>query len=509
MKTLLTIFALLFSVTVSAQDTTFNKRYYTDDIDGSDIGSTMIYPNMKNGVLVCGGNYNVKGLIMDIDSTGAINWNKTIQSNTSNTLTTDILTTSDTSIIVSGYNYRSSNDTTISVFCAKLDFSGDTSWTNTFDLHKPYDYWKDDYVGIAEISDTSYLLVASSSSDSIIKVIRMNDDGSIDWERNIEGDGYKVNAIHVNSDSTFLIAGSVNMEDGFIFKIDDSGTPIWSKTYVDQRMYDISSLHEEIYAISQDIQLSTIWLFKLDSSGNGIWSKSSSVRYDEYGDKILSSIPDLVSINDTLLAIVGADIEIKDTSGLSIENISLFPMRWSHVAVNDSGRVFISGNGPFYGIKATTLQRPHFGIIFTDVYLNEMECTWEKGPSSNDTLMINVDTLIAIVSNSNSLIQQSYTINSLPLVVDNECVEFLGSVEEQEKTQVKVYPNITTGKTNFELSKNGQYNVEIVDVNGNRVGEFEINGSYGSFDLSNEPAGIYFYKVFNENTNITGKIIKR
>lgn len=149
MKTLLTIFSALFSVAVIAQDTTFNKRYYTDNNDGSDIGSTMIYPNMKNGLVVCGGNYNVKGLIMDIDSTGAINWNKTIQSNTSKTLTTDIFTSNDTSVIVSGYNYRNSNDTTTSVFCAKLDFNGDTLWTNTFDFLKPYIYWEDDYVGIA------------------------------------------------------------------------------------------------------------------------------------------------------------------------------------------------------------------------------------------------------------------------------------------------------------------------------------------------------------------------
>lgn len=337
----------------------------------------------------------------------------------------------------------------------------------------------------------------------------MKDNGSVEWERNFEGDGFKVNGIHVDSDSTFLMAGSINEEDGFIFKIDDSGTPIWTKTYVGQRMYDICSLHEEIYAISEDIQLSTLWLFKLDSTGNGIWSKPSSVRYDEYGDMILSSMPDLVSLNDTLLAIVGADIEIKDSSGLSIDNITLFPMLWSHVAVNDSGRVFISGNGPFYGIKATTLYRPHFGIIFTDVYLNEMGCTWEASTPSNDTLMINADTLITAVSNSNSLIQQSYIINSLPLVLDNECVQFLGNIEEQEFVQVTVYPNITNGKINFELSKKGRYQVEIMGLKGNSIGKFEINGKFGSFDLTNESSGVYFYKVYTENTNLTGKIIKR
>lgn len=508
MKTLLTIFALIFSVALFAQDTIFNKRYY--DNDGSNIGSMMISPNKTGGLVVCGGNYDYRGLIMDIDSLGGINWSRTIQSDSSNSLATDVFSSTDSSIVVSGYNFSSSYDYITSVFCAKFDFQGDTLWTNTFQLSNSHGYSQYDYVGTSELDSNSYLLVASSSTDSLIIVSRMKESGSIDWERKIEGALFDVKTIEVDSDSSFFIGGSVDNDDGFIFKLDQMGNTLWSKRYLNQEVFDIAHVGKTIFSLSQDIQSSkSLWLIKLDSMGSAIWSEPTFVSHDQYSKDIISSSPQILSIDDSLLVISGSGVEVKDTAGISKNGLDIFPMRWAHVAKGDSDRVFISGNGPFYGLKANTIYEHHFGVIFTNTILDETQCTWDQTPYNNDTIVVDIDTLTASSITNSTSFRQSYTIDSLPLVADNECVEFFGNVEEQEKTQVSVYPNVSSGKTNFELSKPGQYQVEILDVNGNKVCVFEINGSYGSFDLSNQPAGIYFYKVYNESTNLTGKIIKR
>tara|TARA_B100000508_G_scaffold141097_1_gene147019 strand:+ start:117047 stop:118573 length:1527 start_codon:yes stop_codon:yes gene_type:complete len=508
MKTLLSIFSLIISVALSAQDSTFNKRYY--DNEGSDIGSMMISPNNTGGFVVCGGNYDYRGLILDIDSLGGINWNRTIQSDSSYSLTTDVFTSSDSSIVVSGYNYSSSYDSIKSIFCAKFNFQGDTLWTNTFQLSNTHGYSQYDYVGTSELDSNTYLMVASSLTDSLIKVSRMKESGSIDWERKIEGALFDVNTIKVDSDSTFLIGGSVDNVDGFIFKLDQMGNILWSKRYFSQEVFDLASVGTNLFSISRDTQSSkSLWLIKLDSVGSAIWSEPTFVRYEHYSKGLLNSVPQILNIGDSLLAISGSGVEIKDTSGVALNGLDIFPMRWAHIAKGDSDRVFISGNGPFYGIKANTIYEHHFGVIFTNTILDESDCTWDKVLYDNDTIAVDTDTLIASNNSNSSSFRQTYTIDSLPLVLDNECVEFFGNVEEQESTQLSVYPNITSGETNFELSKPGQYQVEILDVKGNNIGVFEIDGSYGSFDLSNQPAGIYFYKVYNESTNLTGKIIKR
>ncbi len=508
MKALLTIIALFFSVALFAQDTTFVKRYFVDTANFGHIYTSRLTPNFNNGVVLCGNQNEQKGIVINTDSLGNILWNKTISaSSNSFTRLTDIISTYDSSYVVSGfttYNNTSYN----SIFCAKLNLLGDTLWTRTFSMPGEIDFYYE-YIGLEELSDSTYVLVASRVSDSLSKILKVSSSGSIIWQKKLENQSFKINGITLFDDDSFLLGGYIDGFEGGIVKVSLEGDIQWSKNYRSNRyIHDVLVLHHEIYCLQGDADI-----IKLDSIGEKIWSKSAPGYFQP---KWISdmSFPTLYPVSDTTFCItISGDyqsaVSIMDTSGLITTPDYLIPiMPITFTAFNENNRVFIVGNGPVQPIKNIPTGL-HSVLLNTSQQLKKTKCanTYTFNPSQGPSFSI--DTLIFTLNTDSSFISLNYTMTEESLLSDTNCIQALSLNENKLKTKVRVYPNITSGKTNFELSKCGKYQIEIIDVNGNRVAAFEINGSYGSFDISNEPAGMYFYKVFNENTRLTGKVIKR
>ncbi len=504
MKTLLTIIALFFSVALFAQDTTFVKRYF---VDAGDVYSSRLAPNFKNGVVLGGDQNKRRGIIMNTDSLGNILWNKTISASNLFTRISDIITSSDSSFVISGYstNNDPSNNT---IFCAKLNLQGDTIWTRSFAMSGEINYLHE-YVGIEELSDSNYVLVASRDSDSLSKVIKLSPYGSVVWQKKLGGQSFKINGITPFDDDSFLLGGYIDALEGGIVKISLGGDIQWSKKYKTNRyIHDVLVLHKEIYCLHGDADV-----IKLDSIGEKVWSKSAPGYFQP---KWLSdmSFPTLYPVSDTTFCITASSdyqsaVSIMDTNGLTTTADYLIPfMPITFTAVNDDNRVFIVGNGPVQPIKNIPIGM-HSVLLNTGYQLKRTKCAnaYTFNPSQGPSFTI--DTIEFTVDADSSLINLNYTLMEESLLSDTNCIETLDLNDNKLKPKVRVYPNITSGKTNFQLSKTGKYQVQIIDIKGNEIGSFEINGSHGSFDLSNQASGIYLYKVYNENTNLTGKIIKR
>lgn len=505
MKTLTLLFLFLSSFWVVAQDTTFTKRYYTDESDNGDIISNRLTPNFNNGVVICGNHNNISGLMVSTDSIGNMIWNKSISNSSFNTNIMDAITTSDSSLLVSGYNY--SNSTINNVFCAKLNFDGDTLWTRTFNLTIALDE-NNNYVGVEELSDSSYILVSSSATDSLSKVVKLSSNGTIEWEKQLEGEPFKINGVCSNDTAaTFLLAGIIDGQDGGVVKMDNDGEILWSKKYLNNRIYDIIQIGDYIYTLYND----NVWLMKLNLNGDVLWLKEAMGYYSPF-DPYTTNIPTLTKINDSLFAVTANDyylnhVSIVDTSGAVINLLEVF-MPTSHLTKNKNGRVFISGNGPVYGIK-TTLYRYHIGLITTNIQLDPSECSSGSSTFSGSTESNVVDTLQFTITNNSTQMNQNYLLDSLILTKDDKCVTYLGSLDKHEQVEVKVYPNITIGKTHFDFSENGRYEIVIFNLEGNKLQQVGVNGNSTIIDLSKYTSGIYLYKVIGNGATLNGKIVKR
>lgn len=77
---------------------------------------------------------------------------------------------------------------------------------------------------------------------------------------------------------------------------------------------------------------------------------------------------------------------------------------------------------------------------------------------------------------------------------------------------VSVFPNPSNGKFNFDISNYVQgirNRIEIYNVLGEQVSQIIINNSTFTITLTNEPSGIYLYRIVSDNGNFvaTGKLI--
>ena len=76
---------------------------------------------------------------------------------------------------------------------------------------------------------------------------------------------------------------------------------------------------------------------------------------------------------------------------------------------------------------------------------------------------------------------------------------------------IKVFPNPSSGEFTIKINQyNGNINLQIIDINGRLVKEF-LNANFNvemQIDLTSFQSGVYFLKVFNDNLNYSGKLIK-
>ncbi|MEO8820896.1 MAG: T9SS type A sorting domain-containing protein [Ginsengibacter sp.] len=94
---------------------------------------------------------------------------------------------------------------------------------------------------------------------------------------------------------------------------------------------------------------------------------------------------------------------------------------------------------------------------------------------------------------------------------DSIAVSDENSTTKEEIVKVNaIMPNPTTGKFTVTLGSsltNGK--VILMDINGKIVEKKTTSGTTLSFNVSNQPAGIYFVRIDNEGKVFTFKVIKQ
>lgn len=82
---------------------------------------------------------------------------------------------------------------------------------------------------------------------------------------------------------------------------------------------------------------------------------------------------------------------------------------------------------------------------------------------------------------------------------------------ENKMFEFSVYPNPVNSFLNIEIDNpaSGQYNAVLLDLNGKKVGEYNLDNGILTLDVKELPQSIYILQIYNDKGNMqTFKLIK-
>lgn len=258
--------------------------------------------------------------VVKLDQTGTIEWQKTIGGTSTDGLQS-ISQTSDGGYILGGVsssgisgekteNYRG-NIPSSDYWIVKLDATGMITWQRTYGgnnsdlLHTIKQTYDGGYiVGGESNSDISYDKSENSFGLEDYWILKLDQYGSIEWQKTIGGNGSDILKEIVESpNGNYFVGGysesnfsglksenSRGLTDFWVIKLSSSGLIEWDKTFGGQQAEFLYSLIENNVnelivggSSSSSISgeknedsrgLSDFWIFKLNASGNIIWQKT-------------------------------------------------------------------------------------------------------------------------------------------------------------------------------------------------------------------------------------------
>ena len=133
----------------------------------------------------------------------------------------------------------------------------------------------------------------------LIILLLLNQSPQVEWARIYGGDGEDyARAVLESPDKGFIAIGSTNSSgsgyDVYIFKVDSSGYPVWSKTYGgdgDDYGYAFCATSNKYLIVgstdSYGQGMRDIFLIMIDQNGDTIWTKTYGDSLDEIGYSIV------------------------------------------------------------------------------------------------------------------------------------------------------------------------------------------------------------------------------
>lgn len=295
------------------------------DVTGYHVGGYGCYIGCGSTyVEICG--YYPDALVVKLNSTGAIQWQKSLGGTGSENLLC-IQPTADGGYITSGYTFSNDGDVSgyhpgnneADAWVVKLNSSGDIQW------QKALGGSGCDYVNrVLPTADGGYILAGhtdsqdgdvASASEKDIWIVKLSSSGAILWEKTIGGsyDEFAY-ALQVTADGGYIIAGNTNSNDGdvsgfhggnepdaWVVKLSGSGTIEWKKT-LGGTMYDCAKSVQPTtdggYIVSGETKSNDgdvnggnngsqdAWIVKLTSNGALQWQKTYGGFNDENAQSI-------------------------------------------------------------------------------------------------------------------------------------------------------------------------------------------------------------------------------
>lgn len=252
--------------------------------------------------------------VVKLNAAGDIQWEKTLGGSHFDSATS-IQQTTDGGYILAGGTMSNDGDVTggheagfSDMWIVKLDADGEIDWDTT--LGGSMD---EAAIDIQQTADGGYILVGITNSDDWnivgsqgngdIRVIKLNSDGSVNWEKALGGSDYdSASSIRQTADGGYILTGFTASNDGdvsgnhgdldgWVVKLDASGNVEWKKTLGGSAFDYASSIRQTTdggYIVSGSTRSNDgdvsgnhgaagtedAWVVKLDDAGNILWQKT-------------------------------------------------------------------------------------------------------------------------------------------------------------------------------------------------------------------------------------------
>jgi hypothetical protein len=400
---------------------------------------------------------------------------------------------------------------------AKFDKDGNFLWSKKyFNQTSNGRYLKD----IISAEDNGFFILADIYCSQDVVLIRCNAEGEIIWQKTYITSAACTNITKFSDTKSIILAKDSDGTTGKLvaIMIDTAGNQLWSKEYSFQNEYFYPSKP----FINQDKEISIL----LNISSVTPVDKSLVMRIDSTGQILFG--PQIIHPVDTgLYKNLNSLCQTNDKGYLYIGQIgSMYPswnkilyikvdslnnLEWArtfgNISSNDFGtniglNVFNIGNSNLLfsqnsdGLSVTMLDQNGYGFCHYDEINFYTQNAFFSYPLSITINPIDAFTLSAPVSFT--------TYN--PMVDTTVYCSNTTAIEKHETVaNIECYPNPTSGS--FFIQAHELQRIMIFNIQGKLIQDLAVqNINSISIDLSNEPAALYFIKIFTEKS-ISAKVI--
>ena len=262
-----------------------------------------VFQKLNNGI-----NWMAK-----VDSVGSLVWKKRLTNYyIYNSALESICSTTDGNYVVAGYIWAHPDSTNYHII--KINPSGNPIWDTTYGGSG-----EDRAYNVKQATDGGYIVAGYSTSVNSGDVVQAHSGGSEAWLIKLAANGNKqwaytyggnagdtAYAVMQTPDGGYLVCGATastngdvpgnkGQSDGWVFKINSSGTVVWTKNFGGSGrdvLNNIVQNSDNTYTVSGftfsndgDISgshgQSDMWVIKIDDTGNLIWSKAFGGSADD------------------------------------------------------------------------------------------------------------------------------------------------------------------------------------------------------------------------------------
>ena len=313
----------------------------------------------------------VDSLLVKVDSSGNMQWNKTYRRNIWN-VACSLVETSEGGYAFAGYTGEYSS---YGFWLVKTDSCGNMQWSK--------EYGKDVFnaaFSLVETSDSGYVIAGNSGNpegEDRSWLIKVDSSGNIEWNQTYLGiNEFSARSMVQTDDGGYALAGITDSFGGgwtdfLLVKTDSYGNMEWNQTYggpSDDYAYSMVQTDDGGYALagttySVETIYSDLWLVKTDSYGNMEWNQT-------YGETGGDSAHCVVQTGESGYAIAGcgfANLVKTDSNGNLLWSKNYGgDLCFSSMVESSDGGYTLAGNkdGDFWLVKIGPLE--YTVTFFTD-----------------------------------------------------------------------------------------------------------------------------------------------
>lgn len=447
--------SLGFFTYLDSLGTILHNRTYSVSGDNNTTQFQKLIASSDDKFVLCGSSLLIStnkwvGNLTKVDSTGAVIWSKQLKGiNTEAFQLTDLSESSDSTYLTVGVDPEAYHAAFF-----EIDRNGNT--LNSFTLTSSAGYFS--FTRILELSDTSMLLIGSETppfqSPKAI-VICCSKTGTIYWTNSIDN-------------ATF--------SDGEKGETD----VVWIAT-----RYGNDLAVTSIDATGQFNSLITYGFSKSNTDNARICIIKDSTILLSYGE---SHVPMAV----LLKTVVG--------SGTAVQ---LFPEFCpTDIIKRENDGAYVLGTGPLYGIKSTNFF-DHSSFSRIDSSFSPALCLMDNGfVNPTNVPIINTPLTSINVGAAGSVVPLNMLSESESLTTYIGCVDFLGSLAENEMNFLSIYPNPGNGRITVENSGPRSGELQIRNMVGTLIHQETFNQSTQLIDLQSLAAGCYYIELVEFETGM-------